>query len=181
MKPVKKPVEKNQNKKMKTKSKPKPGKSAKDKMDDMQRLVHLLQVNQIELEHQTQELRIIQNELEVSRNNYVQFFDFSPIPYFSMDSNGIIKEVNLKASQLVGEGRNKLTGKRIISVIVPEDQKTFQSFIKFVFESGFQQTCELKMMGKNKSILRVKLEGILLTDTLDANPKCLIAFIPDSF
>src|SRR5450631_2313810 len=112
MKPVKKPVEKNQNKKMKTKSKPKSGKSAKDKMDDMNRLVHLLQVNQIELEHQTQELRIIQNELEVSRNNYVQFFDFSPIPYFSMDSTGIIKEVNLKASQLVGEGRNKLTGKR---------------------------------------------------------------------
>jgi PAS domain-containing protein len=158
-------------------AKPSPKTSEKDKMDDMQRLIHLLQVNQIELEHQTQELRIIQNELEVSRNNYVAFFDFSPIPYLSLDINSIIKEVNLKASKLLGEGRNKLVNKNIISHIVPDDQGTFCSFVKSVFNSDVQQTCEIKMLSKNKTIIKVKLEAIVLTDSLESNQKCLLALI----
>ncbi len=55
------------------------------KFEDVQRLVHLLQVHQVELEHQNEELRIAHEELEVSRNKYVNLFDFSPTPYFTLD------------------------------------------------------------------------------------------------
>ena len=79
-----------------------------DKFEDVQKLVHLLQVHQIELEHQNEELRITQNELEVSRNKYVNLFDFSPTPYFTLDVEGLIKEVNLSASKMLGIGRSKL-------------------------------------------------------------------------
>ena len=63
-------------KKIETKSKNPPIKI----IEDVQRLVQLLQVHQVELEHQNQELRMAQEELEVSRNKYVNLFDFSPIP-----------------------------------------------------------------------------------------------------
>ena len=75
----------------------KPKKTDVAKVGDVQRLVQLLRINQIELEHQNQELRIAQGELEVSRNKYVNLFDFAPIPYFTLNFEGIIKEVNLIA------------------------------------------------------------------------------------
>jgi len=76
-----------------------PAGSPGDRSQDIRKLVHLLQVNQVELEHQNQELRIAEQELEASRNRYVNLFDFSPIAYFSLDAQGVIKEVNLSAGR----------------------------------------------------------------------------------
>ncbi|MGA9291211.1 MAG: PAS domain-containing protein, partial [Ignavibacteriaceae bacterium] len=101
-----------------------------NKFEDVQKLVHLLQVHQVELEHQNEELRITQNELEVSRNKYVNLFDFSPTPYFTLDMEGIIKEVNLSASKMLGIGRSKLIGKKLITYIPLNEKEIFNSFIK---------------------------------------------------
>ena len=97
-----------------------------EKIEDVQKLVHLLQVHQIELEHQNEELRIVQEELEVSGNKYVNLFDFSPTPYFTLNIEGIIKEVNLSAGKMLGIGRNKLIGKKLISYI-PLNEKDLTS------------------------------------------------------
>ncbi len=77
-------------------------------MEDVQKLLHLLEVHQVELEHQNQELRIAQEEIEVSRNKYVNLFDFSPIPYFTLDPDSVIMEANLSASKMFGIERKKL-------------------------------------------------------------------------
>ena len=121
--------------------------------EDVQRLVHLLQVHQIELEHQNQELRIAQEELEVSRNKYVNLFDFSPIPYFTLDPDGIIREVNLSASKMFGIDRNKLIGKHFITFILSDERDVFHSFIKTVFNSSVKHSCELNVMNKNKQFV----------------------------
>ena len=144
MKRSKKELGKNIIKQTKKKSAPKPKKPAVEKIEDVQRLVHLLQVHQIELEHQNEELRITQEELEVSRNKYVNLFDFSPIPYFTLDMDGIIKEVNLSASKMFGIGRSKLIGKKLISYIQLDEKDIFNSFIKTVFSST------------RKTLLRIK-------------------------
>ena len=122
MKQTKKQPAKPINKKVKKSVKPKPVKPADEKMGDVKKLVHLLQVHQIELEHQNHELRITQEELEVSRNKYVNLFDFAPIPYFTLDQHGIIKEVNLSASKMFGVDRSKLIGKSFITY-VPMNEK----------------------------------------------------------
>ena len=98
-------------KKVKKKTEPKSKKPADKKIEEVQKLVHLLQVHQVELEHQNHELRIAQEDLEVSRNKYVNLFDFSPIPYFTLDLKGIIKEANLNASKMFAIERKKLIGR----------------------------------------------------------------------
>src|ERR1035437_10823806 len=133
MKSTKKTLDKTINKKVKKKNEPKPKKPAVEKIEDVKRLVELLQVHQIELEHQNQELRITQEELEVSRNKYVNLFDFSPISYFTLNPDGIIKEVNLSASKLLGIDRSKLIGKKFISYIPLDEKDVFNSFITHVF------------------------------------------------
>jgi PAS domain S-box-containing protein len=146
-------------------------------IEDVKKLVHLLQVQQIELEHQNQELRIAQEELEVSRNQYVNLYDFSPIPYFSLDIDSIIKEVNLIASKMLGIDRNKLVGKRFITFIPLDERDAFNKFINSVFSSDVKNSCELKVMNKDKRAFSVRLEGLLLEDALQKDQKCQVALI----
>ncbi|MFA6598181.1 MAG: PAS domain-containing protein [Ignavibacteriaceae bacterium] len=172
----KKPVKTSKPRVKKT-SNPKQEKPVIEKVEDVQRLVHLLQVHQIELEHQNQELRIAQEELEVSRNKYVNLFDFSPIPYFTLDLNGAIKEVNLSASKMFGIDRNKLIGKRFASYISLEEKEVFNSFLKTVFSSPVKHTCEVKVMSKDKSLFNVLLEGLEIEDALEPDRRCQVALI----
>ena len=148
-----------------------------EKVGDVQRLVELLRINQIELEHQNQELRITQEELEVSRNKYVSLFDFSPIPYFSLDREGIIKEANIIASKMLGMDRNKLVGKRFNTFIPAGERDIFNLFINTVFNSDVKNSCELNVMNKDKRIFHVRLEGLEIEDTLQKDQKCQIALI----
>jgi len=144
---------------------------------EIQKLVHLLQVNQIELEHQNQELRIAQVELEVSRNKYVNLFDFAPIPYFTLNIDGIIKEVNLIASQMIGIDRNKLVGKRFITFVPLEERDVFNLFISTLFKTHIKNSCKLNIINKGKREFHVRLEGLELEDTLQADQICHIALI----
>jgi PAS domain S-box len=160
-------------KKTKTKSK----KPSVEIIEDVRKLVHLLQVNQIELEHQNQELRIAHEELEVSRNKYVNLFDFSPIPYFTLNMDGIIKEVNLIACKMFGIDRNKLVGKRFISFIPLDKREVFDKFINNVFISDIKNSCELEVMNKDKRVFNVRLEGLKLEDALQTDQKCQVALI----
>ena len=158
-------------------------KPASDKHDknvnfeSVQRLVHLLQVHQIELEHQNQELRIAQAELEVSRNKYVDLFDFSPIPYFTLDPDGLIREVNLSASKMFEIDRKKLIGKHFITYISLDERDIFHSFINTVFKSPVKHSCKLNVMNKNKHLFYVQLDGLIIEDSLDSVQQCQVGLI----
>ena len=56
--------------------------------EDIQRLIHELDVYQIELDMQNDELRKAQAEIELSRAKYVDLYDFAPIGYFTLTCNG---------------------------------------------------------------------------------------------
>jgi asparagine synthetase B (glutamine-hydrolysing) len=60
-----------------------------------QRLLHELQVHQIELEMQNAELRQARDELEVALDNYTDLYDFAPAGYFTLTAAGTIRQVNL--------------------------------------------------------------------------------------
>jgi len=177
MKRAKKESEKMVIKKVKKKIEPKTKKPAIEKIEDVKRLVQLLQIHQIELEHQNEELRIAQEELEVSRNKYVNLFDFAPIPYFTLNKHGIIKEVNLSASKMFEIDRNKLIDKSFSNYISQDEKPIFNSFIAAVFDSHIKQTCEIKVMNKNKNVFHVLLEGLELDDMLGIDQKCQVALI----
>ncbi len=178
MKQTKKISNKVTNKKVKKKTEPKNKKLDPEKIEDVQKLVHLLQVHQVELEHQNNELRIAQEELESSRNKYVNIFDFSPIPYFTLDINGIIKEVNLNAAKMFAIERKKLIGSNFISFISLDERDIFNGFIKSVFTSSIKCACELKVINKDKRVFHVLLEGLKLDDAPEETDRnCQLAII----
>jgi PAS domain S-box-containing protein len=146
-------------------------------VDDIQKLVHLLQVHQIELEHQNQELRLAQEELELSRNQYVNLFDFSPLPYFALNIDGVIKEVNLSGAKMLGTDRNRLVGKQLVSFIMPGEREIFNSFVASNFKTQVKGTCELRVFNKDKRTYNVRLEGQTFEDPMQSDQRCLVAII----
>ena len=177
MKQTNKTSNKVTNKKVKKKTEPKNKKPADKKIEEVQKLVHLLQVHQVELEHQNHELRIAQEELESSRNKYVNIFDFSPIPYFTLDPDGVIKEANLNAGKMFAIERKKLIGKHFITFISLDEREIFNAFIKSVFTSSIKCTCELKLMNKDKHVFHVLLEGLILDNAEETDQNCQLAII----
>lgn len=155
----------------------KSGKTDAVRINEVRKLVHTLQVNQLELEHQNQELRITEQELEASRRKYVYLFDFSPIPYFTLNRGGIIKEVNLNAAKMFGLDRNRLIGNNILLYAARDERNKLNEFIKTVFASDAKQSCKIKVINKHKRVFYVMLEGLTWDDPVDSDQRCQVALI----
>lgn len=148
-----------------------------EKVEEIQELIQLLQIHQIELEHQNEELRATQQELEISRNRYILLFDLSPIPYFILDKNSLIKDVNISGSKILDIVKKRLINKNISFFIPQKERYEFGKFINSLFDSHEKQTCEITLINKNKKIFEVIIEGIVLEDNIDEVQTCQIAII----
>ena len=79
---------------------------------DLQRLLHELQVHQIELEMQNEELQRAHAEVETLLMKYTALYDFAPTGYFTLDREGTIRGLNLAGASLLGTERSKLLNRR---------------------------------------------------------------------
>ncbi len=80
---------------------------------DTQRLLHELQVHQIELEMQNAELLEARDRMETMVEKYTDLYDFAPVGYFSLNEQGVILEANLTGATLLGVERSRLIKRRL--------------------------------------------------------------------
>ncbi|MEI7990304.1 MAG: PAS domain S-box protein [Chloroflexota bacterium] len=127
---------------------------------DTERLLHELQVHQIELEMQNDVLRQAQAELEISHNRYTNLFDYAPLGYLTFNEQGLILETNLTAVTMLGVVRSRLVDRRLAQFILPADEDIYFRFCQALFNGGLPQVCELRI---------VKNDGTSFWARLDAN------------
>ncbi len=142
---------------------------------DAQSLVHELRTHQIELEMQNEELRRAQIELEESRNRYSDLYDFAPIGYFTFDKNGLIIDVNLTGAHKLDVERSFLIKKPFSLYIVPDSKNVFYSHLRQAFKTEGRQTCELKLVDKNRIQFDAQLESLLVQDSEGNFSRCRTA------
>lgn len=143
---------------------------------DIGKLVHELQVHQVELQMQNDELRRIEQELTESRAKYSDLYDFAPVGYITCDSQGTILEVNLTACSMLGVERNKLLHKHFQRFVVGNGGNTIHNHLQGIFQSRNTQTCEIRL----ENVLHENHFDARLESTLreSANgPQCRTAII----
>jgi PAS domain S-box-containing protein len=141
---------------------------------DIQRIIHELRVHQIELEIQNEDLRCAQMELEASRARFVDLYDFAPVGYVTVSEAGLIVEANLTAATQTGVSRSELVGRPLTRLILPEDQDIYYRHRKILFETGAQQTCELRILRKNSSPMWTLFKATLEKGEEQGHPFCRV-------
>ena len=96
-----------------------------DRGPDVKRLVHELQVHQVELEMQNAELQAARDRMEALVEKYTDLYDFAPVGYFTLDEQGQVLEVNLTGAALLGVERSRLVNRRLPPFVVPTSRPSF--------------------------------------------------------
>ena len=125
---------------------------------EIDELIHELQVYQIELEVQNEELRTAQFKLKTSQIRYFEFYDLAPIGYYTLDTNGLIIDVNLTGATFLEVGKHELINRPLTRFIAPNSRKKFSKHIKRIIDSGTNQQCEIEII-KNESPVYVHIES----------------------
>ena len=110
---------------------------------DSARLLHELSVHQIELELQNEELMSRRADVEAGLALYTDLYDFAPVAYASLASDGTLAQTNLACARLLGLERSRLQVKRLGQFVVDGDRRLFSAWLKSVFDSSTAQRCQV--------------------------------------
>jgi signal transduction histidine kinase len=131
---------------------------------DTLKLIHELEVHQVELELQNQEL-IQANEItRTVSEKYSELYDFAPIGYFTLSKDGYINELNLIGASLLQKERSQLIN-RMFAVFVSNDTKpVFKLFREKIFSSKVLESCEVILTIDGSLPIQVNITGIVTKD-----------------
>jgi len=147
--------------------------------EELLRVQEELETQQVELELQNDELRRAQLELESSRNKYSELYDFAPVGYFTFDSAGVIRKVNLTGSQLLGIDRQLLAGKPFTRYIADaEGRELFFQHLETVLQKQGMQKCEIRLAGIDGSVIHGQLQSVSVDDPVSKG-SCILSSIVD--
>ncbi len=143
------------------------------KETDVKKLVHELQVHQIELEMQNEELRQAYDTAEAALKKATMLYDLSPLGYLTIEQNGTIEELNFTAADMLGERRFGVVGSNFKLYLTDESKSVFSYFLDKVFISNEKESCEVMLGYDNTTLCQVYIEGIVTGD----DQKCLLSVV----
>jgi CheY-like chemotaxis protein len=126
---------------------------------DSQKLLHELQVYQIELEMQNEELMQCKEMADALREKHLDIFDFAPICYLTLNPEGNILRANLTAAGFLGAERFPLTGQRFQLHLSRESYPAFDAFFRKTFESGTLESCDVMLLNGERPWHVVRLQA----------------------
>jgi PAS domain S-box-containing protein len=128
---------------------------------EMARLVHELEVHQIELEMQNDELQQTRTRVEALLAQYTDLYDFAPTGYFNLARDGTILSVNLTGTRLLGIERAKLLNRRFGFLISEADRPAFNAFLEKTFAGKDREFCEVALPRTKTMPLFVRIEAVI--------------------
>ena len=126
---------------------------------DTARVLHELEVYQVELEMQNAELKKARDELEVTVEKFTDLYDFAPVGYFTLAADGAIHLVNLTGARLVGIERSRLMGQFFGLLVSAEFRPAFNSFLKQVFAEQARQSGDFEILSNGRPPRTVNVEA----------------------
>lgn len=141
---------------------------------DVLKLVHELEVHQIELELQNEELKIAkERQAELATEKYIVLYDFAPSGYFTISRDGKIVDLNLSGAKMIGKDRSRLKNSCFGFFVSTDTQDIYNKFLADVFILKFKQTCEIALKTLDELPRYVHLSGIID----EKEDRCLVTMI----
>jgi diguanylate cyclase (GGDEF)-like protein/hemerythrin-like metal-binding protein/PAS domain S-box-containing protein len=137
-------------------------------------LLHELQVQKIELEMQNENLRQAQIDLEESRARYIEFYDYAPVGYLTLNRDACITEINLTGAELLGDDRASFFGRRFSTLVAPEDRDYWHMYFMAVLQQDSKQACELSLLRGDGLQLEVQLNSLRRTKNSTAQTVSIV-------
>ena len=137
------------------------------------KLVHELQVHQIELEMQNDELTKAREHAETTMEKYTDLYDFAPSGYLTLSEEGEITDLNFLAATMLGKDRIHLKSKRFGLFIAHESLDIFNEFFNNIYRFREKQSCELLLKSGSNSPCYIHVDALVSQST----NTCLITMI----
>jgi PAS domain S-box-containing protein len=97
--------------------------------------------------------------LAESEQKYKTLYDFAPLPYQSLNSEGKIIDINPEWLNMLGYEREEVVGKWIGEFLHPEYKKTFEKNFPVLKKIGLVHNIPFKLRRKNGLFIDIALEG----------------------
>ncbi|MEI6754615.1 MAG: PAS domain-containing protein, partial [Paludibacter sp.] len=131
-----------------------------DKVDNL-KLIHELQVHQIELEMQNEELLKAREQADVAMEKYTDLYDFAPSGYISLSNEGSITDLNFSAATMLGKDRKHLKNTRFGLYVHPDSLELYNQSLAVAFQEKTKKSCELFLISGNDTKICVHIEAIV--------------------
>jgi PAS domain S-box-containing protein len=127
------------------------------------KLIHELEVHQIELEMQNDELLLAKELADTAIDKYTELYDFAPTGYISISKEGKLTNINLTACIMLGKERSRLINSQFGFFVSDDTKSIFNHFLDEIFRSKISQSCEVNL-SVNGEIFYVYITGIVADD-----------------
>jgi PAS domain S-box-containing protein len=144
--------------------------------EEAQKIIHELQVHQVELEMQNEELSRVRADLEVARRHYFDLYHLAPVGYCILSREGLVLEANLTAVNMLDLALSTLVKKPITRFIFKDDEDIYYLHRKQLYLGNRSASCELRMVKKDGTPFWVQLTSAP-PDALDgvgSEPVCRV-------
>jgi len=122
---------------------------------------------------QNEELREANEPAETALKKYTMLYDFAPLGYFTLDSDGNICDLNFTGAEMLGDRRFSLLNSKFRLFVSEESHSEFDNFFHKVFNSNAKESCEVTLGYVNNPLYFVYMEGIVTGD----ERKCLLSVV----
>jgi diguanylate cyclase (GGDEF)-like protein/PAS domain S-box-containing protein len=127
---------------------------------DVHRVVEEFDICLIALELQNDELLTTQKHLHDTRQEYANFYNFSPVGYCSLNREGVIINANETLATLLDTPKQQLINRCFADFVLKTDQDIFYlySLALASLHNKSPRSCELRLSSKNNPPFWVKID-----------------------
>lgn len=148
--------------------------SSRETASDALKLLHELQVHQVELDLQYEQAEHNCRQLTDDLTNYTALFDLAPFAYLTLNAEGLVIAANGIAADWLtaatGQGK-VIAGRRIEDLLAPECRAAVLDMLDALREGGGRQSCAVQARtgGASANVVATATPG---------GAQVLMAFLP---
>lgn len=140
---------------------------------DALKLLHELQVHQVELDLQHEQVDEDRHQLVEALQSFTRLFDAAPFGYLALEADGKVVAANCIAAAWLGVESGQCNGRSLEDLVDAEGRLAVNELLRSLRNGSGKQKCWLRSKRQNGAVLAVASSA-----TAETGAPVLLAFMP---